>query len=53
MQWSADYVGYVLTAYAITAVILAAVVLRTLWRSKSLKAKLSALNLPDAGNRDT
>jgi heme exporter protein CcmD len=53
MDWNANHAGFVLAAYAIVAFVLAAVVLRTLWRAKMLKAALREMKLPDTGQRDT
>jgi heme exporter protein CcmD len=52
MDWSADHVGYVMAAYAIVALVLAGVLLRTLLKAKSLKAALRDLNLADTGEKD-
>jgi heme exporter protein CcmD len=52
MNWQADHAGFVLAAYAVVAVVLAAVVLRTLIRAKALKAALKNMNLSDAGQKE-
>ncbi len=52
MDWSAEHVGYVVAAYAIVALVLAGVLLRTLLKAKSLKAALRDLNLTDTGQKD-
>jgi heme exporter protein CcmD len=52
MDWTADHVGYVVAAYAIVALVLAGVLVRTLMKAKSLKAALREMNLPDTGQKD-
>jgi heme exporter protein CcmD len=52
MDWNADHVGYVVAAYAIVALVLAGVLVRTLMKAKSLKAALREMNLPDTGQKD-
>jgi heme exporter protein CcmD len=52
MDWAANHVDFVLAAYGITALVLAAVVLRTVWKAQALKARLKDMNLPDAGQKD-
>jgi heme exporter protein CcmD len=52
MDWAADHVSYVVAAYAIVALVLAAVLVRTLLKAKSLKAALRELNLPDTGQKE-
>jgi heme exporter protein CcmD len=52
MDWAADHVSYVVAAYAIVALVLATVLVRTLLKAKSLKAALRELNLPDTGQKE-
>lgn len=52
IDFSADHVSYVLAAYAIVALVLAGVLVRTVLKAKSLKAALHEMNVADTGQRD-
>jgi heme exporter protein CcmD len=52
MDWSAEHIGFVVAAYAITGVVLGGVLVATLKRAKLLKAQLVVLKLSDPGQKD-
>ena len=49
---NADYLGFVLAAYGIAAVVLLAVVATTLMRARALKRTLAAMKLSDPGQKE-
>jgi heme exporter protein CcmD len=52
IDWTADHIAFVITAYAIVFAVLAAVLVATLMRASSLRKTLKAMNLPDTGEKD-
>jgi heme exporter protein CcmD len=52
IDWSASHISFVITAYAIVIVVLAAVVGSTLRHASILKKTLSDMQLPDSGAKD-
>lgn len=52
MDWNADHVGFVAAAYGISAVVLLGVLVWTLQRARTLRAKLAALKLSDPGQKE-
>jgi heme exporter protein CcmD len=49
---NADHIGFVLASYGVVAVVLTALVVTVLWRSRMLKRQLRHMNLPEPGARD-
>ncbi len=52
IDWNADHIGFVITAYAIAAAVLAIVIIQPLLRARNLKRQLQAMNLADTGRDD-
>jgi heme exporter protein D len=52
IDWNADHVDFVLVAYAIVFIVLAAIVVATLKRAATLKKTLADMKLPDTGQKD-
>lgn len=52
IDWNADHVSFVLVAYGIVTLLLAAIVVATLRRAVTLKKILAGMNLSDPGQRD-
>jgi heme exporter protein CcmD len=52
MDWTADHVGFVAAAYIVVAVLLVGVLLRSLWRARTLKQTLARMKLSDPGETE-
>lgn len=53
IDWNADHISFVIVAYAIVFLVLAAVVGSTLMCASALKKTLRNMKLADAGQKDT
>ncbi len=52
MDWSADHVGFVIAAYAISGAVLLGLLLNTLFKARRLKQQLKDLKLSEPGAGD-
>lgn len=52
IDFASDYIGYVLSAYGIAALVLLGVVVSTLAKARSLKRTLADMKLSDPGQSE-
>jgi heme exporter protein CcmD len=52
LDFTSDYIAFVLTAYGLAAVVLLGLVVNTLQQARRLKRQLADMNLTDPGQKE-